>query len=91
MLLEYHLTSPEACRIVKNTLIKKRLIGSLVGAVILSVWSFIAWAISPLHIDTFKHNPAQDTLLKVPDESGMETGVYGMSMADNRNVHGIDL
>lgn len=69
---------------------KKIMIGSLVGAIILFVWSFLAWAILPLHLHTFMHTPAQDAVLKILAESNMETGAYFLPMADNRNVSGFD-
>jgi hypothetical protein len=69
---------------------KKIFIGSFVGALILFIWSFLAWSILPLHLHTFTYTPAQDSILKVLSGSGMETGVYLAPMVDNRNVHGID-
>jgi len=69
---------------------KRILIGALVGGAILFIWSFIAWGVSPMHLHTFMYTPAQDSLLKVLAESGMETGTYSMPFVDNRNVHGMD-
>ena len=65
---------------------KKILIGSLVGGIILFLWSFLAWTMLPLHVHTFKYTPAQDSILKVLADSKLGTGVYAMPMADNRNV-----
>src|SRR4051812_48022694 len=69
---------------------KKILTGSAVGAIILFIWSFLAWAILPLHLHTFMYTPAQDALLKVLEENNVETGAYIIPMADNRNVSGFD-
>ena len=69
---------------------KKILIGSFVGAVIFFVWSFLAWAVLPVHLHTFKYTPAQDSIMAMLNGSLPESGVYGMPMADNRNVSGFD-
>lgn len=69
---------------------KKLLIGSFVGAIVLFVWSFLAWSVLPIHLNTFMYNPAMNTVLKTLADSNVETGVYAMPMADNRNVSGFD-
>lgn len=69
---------------------KKLLIGSLVGAIILFIWSFLAWAILPIHLHTFSYTPAQDTILKSLADANMETGAYSLPMADNRNATAFD-
>lgn len=69
---------------------QKILIGSIVGAVILFVWSFLSWAILPLHLHTYMYSPVQDTVLSILKDHNLETGVYSFPMADNRNVSGFD-
>ncbi len=69
---------------------KKLFIGSFVGAIILFVWSFLAWALLPIHLHTINYTPVQDSILKILAESKMESGAYGMPMLDNRNVGGFD-
>jgi len=69
---------------------KKILIGSLVGAIILFIWSFLAWAVLPLHLHTFSYHPAQDSLLTILANSQTESGAYSMPMADNRNATAFD-
>lgn len=64
---------------------KKIIIGALVGGIILMMWSFLAWTVLPLHRQTIKYSPAQDSVLKTLAESKMETGAYGMPMLDNRD------
>ena len=44
---------------------KKILIGSLVGTLIMFIWSFLAWMILPIHANTYMYTPAQDNILKV--------------------------
>lgn len=69
---------------------KKLLIGSIVGAIILFIWSFIAWALSPLHLHTYSYSPVQDSVLHVLAEGNVETGAYVFPMADNRNAKAFD-
>lgn len=69
---------------------KKIFIGSLVGAAIMFVWSFLMWGVLPCHLHTYMYTPAQDTLLKIMAEINLETGVYGLPMADNREMSGFN-
>ena len=69
---------------------KKIFIGSLVGAIIMFVWGFLAWAILPIHLHTFMYSPAMDSVAKVMADNNFESGAYGVPTADNRNVSGFD-
>lgn len=69
---------------------KKLITASLVGAIILFVWSFLAWAVLPIHLHTIKYTPAQDTILKILADRNMEDGAYAMPMADNTNATAFD-
>ena len=60
---------------------KKILIGSLVGTVIMFIWSMLAWMMLPIHANTYMYTPAQDAILKVLSESNLESGTYGMPSA----------
>lgn len=60
---------------------KKIFIASLVGAIIMFVWSFLAWMLLPIHANTYMYTPAQDAIMKVLSESNLESGVYGMPSA----------
>jgi len=73
-----------------SDIMKKILIGSFIGAVILFIWSFLAWAILPLHLHTFMYTPAQDSVLMIMQNNNMESGAYAMPMADNRNAGAFD-
>lgn len=68
----------------KTNTMKKTLIGSLVGALIMFIWSFLAWMILPIHANTFAYTPAQDAILKVMADNNLETGTYGMPSAATR-------
>ncbi len=69
---------------------KKILIGSFVGAVILFAWNAISWTVMPIHLHSFHHTPAQDSILNVLKNSGLTTGAYMMPSADNTNVSAFD-
>lgn len=70
---------------------KKLFIGSLVGAIVLFIWSFLSWAILPIHLRTYKYTPAQDSIMKYLNNGNLpESGVYLMPMADNRNASNFD-
>jgi hypothetical protein len=69
---------------------KKLLIGSFVGSVILFIWSFLAWAVLPIHLHTYNYTPVQDSVLKILADGNMKEGAYSLPMADNREVKSFD-
>lgn len=69
---------------------KKILIASLVGGIILFVWHSVSWMIMPTHLDSFHYTPAQDSILNTLKNSGLTTGAYFMPGVDNRNVKAFD-
>src|SRR5689334_20026790 len=62
----------------------KIFIASFVGAIIMFVWSFLAWTVLPIHANTYMYTPAQDAILKTLSESNLESGTYGMPSAPTR-------
>jgi hypothetical protein len=65
---------------------KKFIIASLVGTLIIFLWSAISWTALPIHTHSFRYTPKQDSIMKVLTGSSLETGEYMMPMVDNRNV-----
>lgn len=55
---------------------KKWLIGSFVGAVIIFVWQFLSWTVFQLHEAEAKYLPAQDSVLSYLSTQFKETGTY---------------
>ena len=55
---------------------KKWLIGSLVGAIIVFVWQFMSWAVIELHLGEAKYTPAQDSVLSFLSSNLKEDGMY---------------
>ncbi len=69
---------------------KKLLLGSFVGAIILFVWSAVSWVALPVNLHTLMYTPAQDTLLKVLADNHVPSGTYAMPIADNRTAGWFD-
>jgi hypothetical protein len=55
---------------------KKWLIGSLVGAILLFGWQFLSWSVLHLHVSEAKYTTAQDSVLNYLSSSLKEDGIY---------------
>ena len=55
---------------------KKWLIGSLVGAILLFVWQFISWPLMGLHDAEYKYHPQQDQIISALSNVIKEDGQY---------------
>ncbi len=55
---------------------KQILLSGLLGAVILFVWSFLAWTIIPIHTPTLRTIQNEDSVIAVMKKSMPEKGVY---------------
>jgi hypothetical protein len=60
---------------------KKWLVGSVVGAILLFVWQFISWALADLHNKEFKYVPGQEQLLSSLSSNIKEDGQYRLPQA----------
>jgi len=60
---------------------KKWLVGSIVGAILLFAWQYISWAASGLHDKEFKHVSNQDQLMSSLTSSLKEDGQYMLPQA----------
>lgn len=69
---------------------KKIMISSIVGAIIMFAWSFLSWTVLPVHLHTFKHTPGQDSILAAMKNSNLTTGTYMVPSVDNTNVSAFD-
>ena len=72
---------------------KKWLIGSFVGAILVFLWQFLSWTILPVHSGEAKYSPAQTEILNSLSASIKEDGVYmlptvqpGASMDDHEKM-----
>jgi hypothetical protein len=57
---------------------KKWLIGSLVGAIVIFGWQFISWGLLGIHKDSMKHHPDQDQIVSYLSSVIKEDGAYMM-------------
>lgn len=55
---------------------KKWLIGSIVGAILVFLWQFLSWTVLNLHADAVKYHPAQDSIMQVLNATNTEEGSY---------------
>lgn len=55
---------------------KKQLIATLVGAIILFVWQFLSWAVLPVHHSEYGYTPNQDKILEALNQNLTEAGTY---------------
>jgi hypothetical protein len=55
---------------------KKWLIGSLVGAILLFIWQFVSWGVSGLHDPEYKHHPQQEQIISALSAVIKEDGQY---------------
>lgn len=63
---------------------KKIIIGSLVGGLILFIWGFLSWVVLPVHFQSFHYTPAQDSIMKSLADANLESGTYFIPYIDNR-------
>jgi hypothetical protein len=55
---------------------KKQLLATFVGAVILFVWQFLSWAAIPIHKSEYGYTPNQDKILEALNQNLTEAGTY---------------
>ena len=55
---------------------KKWLIGSLVGAILVFAWQFLSWTVIQLHNAEAKYTPSQDSILSYLSSTLKEDGIY---------------
>ena len=60
---------------------KKWLIGSLVGAIIIFMWQFLSWNVLGIHETAVKYHPSQDSIVKYLSASITEDGAYMLPRA----------
>jgi hypothetical protein len=65
----------------KLAIMKKWLIGSLVGGILVFLWQFLSWTILPLHSGEAKYTPAEKEILKTLSASGLKDGMYMLPTA----------
>lgn len=57
---------------------KKQLIASLVGAIILFVWQFLSWSILPVHQSEYSYTANHEKIMEALNQNLSEEGTYMM-------------
>lgn len=60
----------------KLLIMKKWLIGSIVGAILAFAWNFLSWTVLQTHNGEAKYTPSQDSLINILTSTLKEDGVY---------------
>lgn len=60
---------------------KKWLIGSLVGGIIVFAWQFLSWTMLGIHNDAARYHPAQDSIVNYLSSVIKEDGAYMLPTA----------
>lgn len=60
---------------------KKWLIGSFVGALLVFLWQFLSWTMLNIHKDAVKYHPAQDSIMSYLSSVMTEEGAYMLPTA----------
>lgn len=61
---------------------KKKLLFTLIGGIILFLWQFLSFAMLNLHQSSMEYTPLQDEIIQTLDESGLEEGMYFLGQPD---------
>ena len=60
---------------------KKWLIGSLVGAILVFAWQFLSWSLLGIHNGSMKYHPSQDSIISYLSSTLKEDGAYMLPTA----------
>jgi hypothetical protein len=63
---------------------KKYIIGSFVGAIIVFVWQFASWSFLPVHDNSMKYSANQEQIMTVLNANLTEDGLYSMPSAPTK-------
>ena len=63
---------------------KKWIIGSLVGAIIVFVWQFASWTFLPVHDKSMKYSANQEQIMTTLSANLTEDGMYMMPSAPTK-------
>jgi hypothetical protein len=65
---------------------KKWLIGSLVGAIIIFAWQFASWSFLGIHDKAMKYTASQDAIMNVLNSSNLEDAMYMLPSAPTKKA-----
>jgi len=60
---------------------KKQLIATIVGGILLFMWQFLSWSLLPVHKAEYGYTPNQDKIMEALNQNLTEEGTYMLPMA----------
>jgi hypothetical protein len=66
---------------------KKKILFSLIGAVVIFVWQFLSWAMPNLHSPASRYTPLQGEILQKLQELNLPEGMYMLGQPDPTKSH----
>lgn len=69
---------------------KKFTIASIVGTLIIFIWSFASWEVLPIHVHSFDYTKKQDSIMKMLDAILPASAAYMIPDVDNRQVESVN-
>lgn len=61
---------------------KRKLLFSLIGAIIIFAWQFFSYAMPNFHKSASQYTPAQDSILQMMAQQGLREGMYMLGQPD---------
>jgi len=61
---------------------KRKLLFSLIGAIIIFAWQFLSFAMPNFHKSASEYTPAQDSILQSLEKQGLKEGMYMLRQPD---------
>jgi len=66
----------------KPITMKRKLLFSLIGAIVIFAWQFLSYAMPNIHRSASQYTPAQDSILKTIEKQGLREGMYLLGQPD---------
>ena len=66
---------------------KKKILFTVIGAVVIFVWQFLSFALINLHKSSTSYTKAQDSILKAVESAHLENGMYLLGQPDPSLPH----
>lgn len=61
---------------------KRKLLFSLIGAIVIFAWQFLSYAMPNFHKSAAAYTPAQDSIIQMLEKQGLSEGMYLLGMPD---------
>lgn len=61
---------------------KRKLLFSLIGAIVIFAWQFLSYAMPNFHKSAAAYTPSQDSIMKAIEKQGLKEGMYFLGQPD---------